>query len=171
MQLLILIYISEFMYGSVDAICCYSLLRLQFSIVSTLHFVWHVRIILLHWHLDVCCRKDSKPPVPVTVQSVPPMMAPTAPGYPGYQPGSVTQHGYMPTQQSLLVGSQFSAYYFFLVFVKMLSGAVDWWCVCLASQKCSILTLQAFSFTILDINTCMVQYLLELWAVLARFLP
>jgi len=51
--------------------------------------------------VDVCCRKDSKPPVPVTAQSVSPMMmVPTAHGY----PGSVAQHGYMPAQQ--LVASQ-----------------------------------------------------------------
>jgi len=51
--------------------------------------------------VDVCCRKDSKPPVPVTAQSVSPMMmVPTAHGY----PGSVSQHGYMPAQQ--LVASQ-----------------------------------------------------------------
>ena len=53
--------------------------------------------------VSICCRKDSKPPLPVTAQSMSPMMmVPAAYGYPGY----------MPAQPLLHVSSQSSTCYY-----------------------------------------------------------
>ena len=83
------------------AVLCHSTFS---SVVDSIFSARFQFLAIVHFFgidMDVCCRKDSKPPVPVTAQSVSPMMmVPTAHGY----PGSVVQHGYMPAQQ--LVASQ-----------------------------------------------------------------